>query len=173
MSSKTKSVQTPFQQEQKQTNTYEYTSPYGQEGTKELLDVPLDFGKPLDVDPGVARRSSLAEQGINNRYDSAFMSGIPSWIREINRNKELRDVQSQGAAEAQQAQYANQLGNNEITSQKTRAELERKRLLLPQLVQTGGLSSGSGYGTQVVQQPSFWGQLATGVASGLAGNPKI
>src|SRR5215470_15984058 len=105
-SSKPKPVQAPYQgqqqQQQQQTNTYGYMSPYGQTGVQEYLDTPLDFGKPLNVNPGAGHREALGEQSVNNRYNSDFNSGVPAWIREINRNKEIRDVQGQGAYEAQQ-----------------------------------------------------------------------
>jgi predicted aminopeptidase len=163
----------------------------GSPGVEDFLGLPLNFGDPnayqgkayqdiptdFNVDPGVARRHDLAEQAVTDRYNSAFSSGVPTFIRQANMEKELRAERSNAATEDQQAQYQNQqLKNqalttraqmadqselnkanmaNNIASQTTAADLERRRLLLPQLVQTGGNSSGSGYGTQVVQQPGF------------------
>lgn len=126
---KPKPMQTPFQQ----TNTY---------GTESIADTPeaqalLDV--PIDVDPGVGRRTDLAEQEIENRYQAA--GGVPSFIRDANRAREVRDVRSRGAAEAQAANF-----------QRNALELQRRQLLLPQIVGTGS----SGFGTQIVQpQPGF------------------
>src|SRR5262245_58545748 len=129
--SKPKAIQAPFQQAN--INTYGYMSPYGQPGVQEFLDTPLDFGDESDIDPGVGRRTDLAEQEVNNRYDSSFMSGVPAWMREIYRNKEKREVQGQGAYERQQADFYNKQANDERRRAKTLAELERRRALLPQL----------------------------------------
>src|SRR5262245_9116553 len=154
----------PFAQEQ--TNTY---APYSVAETPEaqaFLNTPLDFGDETNVDPGVGRRTALAEQEANNRYNSAVtFGGVPDFIREMGRAKELRDIRGQGAYEAQQAEYANQQGNNARRTMKTEAELERRRLLLPQILQTGGAASG--YGTQFPQsQPSFLRQVGLGLIGG-------
>jgi hypothetical protein len=168
----------------------------GSPGVENFLGLPLNFGDPnayqgkayediptdFQVDPGVARRHDLAEQDIADRYNSAFNSGVPTFIRQANMEKELRAERANAATEDQEAQYQNQqlknqalttraqmqdqaelnkanIGNN-IAAQTTAADLERRRLLLPQLVQTGGNTSGSGYGTQVVQQPGFLQNLS-------------
>jgi hypothetical protein len=162
--SKVETVKTPFQQQQVQQNTF---APIGIAGTKEaqdFLDVPLDFGSEVDVDPGVGRRTDLAEQDVNDRYNSAFNAGVPEFIREANRAKELRAVRGQGSAEAQAAKYANQQGNNALRAQKTAAELERRRMLLPQIFQTGGSGTSSGYNSQAFQQPSIWQSIIGGAA---------
>src|SRR5262245_15841570 len=150
-------VKAPFQQQQQQTNTYGYFSPYGQQGTQEFLNAPLDFGEPTDVDPGVARRTDLAEQEAENRAESVFGGGAPRFVRQQNLASELRGIRSQGAAEAAQARYMNQQANNAMKERKSLAELARRERLLPQLLQTGGSGTASGYNTQITQpQPGFW-----------------
>jgi hypothetical protein len=112
----------------------------------------------------------------------------------MNRAKEVRDVQGQGAAEAQQAEYGRQqLQNQALTARaqmrdasefnragmldqsardRTLAELQRRRDLLPQLIQTGGSSSGSGYNSQVIQQqPSLWNSIGGAAQVGAAAIP--
>lgn len=169
----------------------------------------------FNIDPGVGRRTDLAEQGAANRWDSALMAGVPAFLREGLKQRELRGVRGQGAAEAQQAEYtrqnaqqqadyqsslararmmdASQLNRarfrdesertraglrdaselerarmaDEATRARTMSELERRRLLLPQILQTGGSStasgSSSGFGTEIVQpQPGFWQRAALG-----------
>ena len=142
-----KPMQTPFQQ----TNTFAPQSIAQTPEAQAYLDVPID------VDPGAGRRTDLAEQEIENRYNSAFMSGVPSWIRERSRASEIRGNRSQGAAEAREAQVA-----------KNRLELGRRERLLPQITQTGS----SGFGTQIVQpEQSFWhkaGLTAIGGATSAA-----
>jgi hypothetical protein len=186
-SKKPEPVKTPFQQQQQTTNTF---APYSISGTQEaqsFLGAPLDYGGSygnlntnVDVDPGVGRRTDLASQSAENRANSAFNFGVPRFIREANAAKEQRDIQSQGAAEAQQAQYAQQMGQRNLEYQKAQlveganrdrqmAEIARRERLLPQILQTGGSGSSSGYGTQVVQpQPGFWQQAALGAIGGLS-----
>lgn len=148
-------MQTPYQQ----TTTYAPQSIADTPEAKALLDVPLDFA----ADPTPGRGTDLAEQEVENRYNSAFSAGVPSFIREAHRAREGREIREAGAANEMAA--AADAKNRKIT-----AELERRRLLLPSLQQTGT----SGYGTQIVQpQPSFLQNLAVGAVSGLAGNPKI
>jgi len=166
--SKPKPMQAPFQQQQNQTNTYGSYSIADTPEAQQYLNAPLDFGKPVNVDPGVGRRTALAEQGINNRYDSGFMSGIPAWLRDINRNKELREAQGQGAYEDQQAQYLNQQANNQLTQQKTLANMARLERLLPQILQTGGSGTASGYNTQILPgQPGFGSSFLRSFGSSL------
>lgn len=240
--SKPKAVQTPFQQAQSNTYSYMSPLNSGSPGVQDFLNVPLNFGDPnaytgegaksytgagsnaytgdayksiptdFNVDPGVGRRTDLAEQSARNNWNSAFMGGVPSFIRQANQDKALRDVRSQGAAEAQQAQYQNQqarnaalttkaqlqdqselnkanllnssdlaraqlldqseqaranMGNQQATQQ-TLADLQRRQLLLPQLVQTGG--NQSGYNTQIMPgQQGIFGQLLQGAGSAVGG----
>lgn len=162
--SKPKAIKSPF--EQMQTNTYEYKSPSETPEAKAFLNEPLDFGKEINVDPGVGRRTDLAVQGIRNRYASAFNMAIPAWIRQANEEKEVRDAEAEGAYERQAAEYANQMGNNQIAAQRTAANLDRRRLLLPQLTQTGG--SSSGFNTQVMPgSPGFFSSLGQGLGGSL------
>lgn len=108
---------------------------------------------PIEVDPGAGRRTDLAEQSMSNRWNSAFSKGIPQLLRMQNQESEARAIRGQGAAEQQQANYAQQM-----------ADLGRKERLLPQMVQTGG----SGYQTQFAPQQQgggFWGSLLSGGAA--------
>lgn len=100
---------------------------------------------PIDVDPGVGRRTDLAEQDLQNQWNSSFMSGVPAFIRQQQRQSGERQIRSQGAAEAQQAEFAK---NQQLAA--------RRERLLPQIVQTGGTQTGSqsGYNTQLVPQQS-------------------
>lgn len=169
-STKPQPVKTPFQQNQQTTNTYGTQSIAGTPEAQQFLNAPLDFGDPTNVDPGVGRRTDLAEQEVGNRYNSAFNAGTPRFIREAQRARELRDVQGQGAAEMQQAEYLNQQGNNQRRQATTTAQLGRLERLLPQIVSMGGTSNSSGYGTQVVQpQPGFWQRAALGAIQGASG----
>lgn len=204
-SSKPKPMQTPFQQQQQQTNTFGTYSIGDTPEAQNFLGVPLDYGQgaysgeaykdiptEFDIDPGVGRRTDLAEQGVSNRYNSAFMSGVPSWIREINRNKELREVQERGAYERQQAEYgrgqlrtaaatqraqmrdAAELQKAGMAGRATEADLARRERLLPQILQTGGSGTASGYGTQIVQpQPGFWQRLALTAVGGASSLPRF
>ncbi len=177
-SSSPKPVKAPFEQQQQQTqqqtNTY---APFSVAGTPEgqaFQNAPLDFGDETDVDPGVGQRTRLAEQEVGNRYNSAFMGGVPAYIRQGNQARELREVGAQGAYEAQQAKYLNQQGNNQRRGMVTQANLGRLQTLLPQYLQTGGASTGSGsssgFNTQVVQpQPGFWQRAALGAIQGASG----
>lgn len=142
---KSKPIKTPFEQRQ----TYAPQSIADTPEAKSFLDVPIN------PDPGVGRRTDLEEQEVENRWNSAFMAGVPEWIRERMRESEMRGVRSRGAAEATQAQDA-----------KNRLELERRRILLPQTFQTGS----SGYGTQITApQPGFAQSFAGGLGAGLGG----
>lgn len=146
---KQKPIQTPFEQK----NTYAPVSIANTPEAKALLDVPID------VDPGVGRRTDLAEQEVDNRYNSAFMMGVPGYLRERMQESEKRAVRSQGAGEAQAAE-----------AEKNRLELERRRLLLPQIVGTGQ----SGYNSQLTQPTqgafsSFLGGLGSGIGGALSG----
>ena len=136
------------------TNTY---------GTVSIADTPEAkalLGVPIDPDPGVGRRTDLAEQELDNRWNSAFASGIPTQVRMNMQENQKRQLRSQGAAEMQNAEYAKNL-----------MEMERRKTLLPQIVQTGGTSTGqsSGYNTQVTQPQGggFWGALGSIGAAGI------
>lgn len=202
--SKPKPIQAPFQQQQ--ANTFSYYSPLNAQspGVSDYLNTQLDFGgigdytgeaykdikTDFNIDPGVGRRTDLAEQAAQNRWNSAFMSGIPQEYRQMLRDSETRQIRSQGAAERQQAEYARQqLQNqaslqraqmrdqselartglaNQAATQRTLAELQRRRDLLPQLVQTGG--SSSGFNTQILPgQQGWFGSALQGAGSVLGG----
>jgi hypothetical protein len=83
----------------------------------------------------------------------------------------MRDIRGQGAAEAQQAEYANQIANNQRRQALTLTELERKRQVLPQIFQTGGSGTSSGYNTQVIQPQGggFLSSFGGGLGAGLGG----
>lgn len=194
-STKPTPMKTPFENSQATTNTY---APFTIANTGEaqnFLDVPLRFGEgykdiktDFEVDPGVGRRTDLAEQRTLNEYDSGLMRGLPVEYRQNLRDSAVRKVREQGAAEAQAAEFARKQG--EYGASVTRAQMEdagdlaktqfelgRRERLLPQILQTGGNSASSGFNTQLVQpQPGFGQQLLGGVVSGLASGltlPKI
>ena len=142
---KPKSVQTPYAGTSSgtQTNTFGYMSQ-----DPENQYVKAYMNAPIDVDPGVGRRYDLAEQEEGNRWDSGIMSGMPAHLREAYKQSSARKLRSEGAAQAQQAEYM-----------KNALQLQRAGSLLPQMVQTGGSQTGSqsGYGTQVMPgQKPFW-----------------
>lgn len=202
---KSKAIKTPFQQQQQQTNTFAPMSISDSPEAKSFLETPLDFGgggyvgdaykdikTDFNLDPGVGRRTDLAEQGAMNRWDSALMAGVPAWLREQAKQKEMRGIRGQGAAEAQQAEYGRQQAEygsslaraqmrdsselaraqmgDEAARARTMAELERRRLLLPQILQTGGSGSSSGYNTQLTQPtPGFLSSFGQGLGSGIGG----
>lgn len=198
---KAKPVQTPFQEQKTQENTYGTVSFADSPEAQSLLSAPLDFGQSaysgdaykdiptqFNLDPGVGRRTDLAEQANQQRWDSSFMGGIPREYRQLLRDSETRQIRSQGAAEAQQAEYGRQGLQAEAATQRaqmrdasertkagfagqaTNADLERRRLLLPQIVQKSGTSSSSGYNTQIMPgQQGILGQLAQGAGSVIGG----
>lgn|SRR5262245_45133338 len=169
-SNKPKPQRAPFEENRTQTNTFGTYSIANTPEAQSFLNTPLDFGSPVNVDPGIQRRTDLRKQGVENRYGSAINFGVPSLIRDMNKARELREIDSQGNAEMQQAEYANQVANNAMTAQRTMADLERKRQLLPQILQFGNTGTSSGYNTQFPQsQPGFWQNLATGAISGATG----
>jgi len=133
--SKAKPTQLPFENK----NTYGFQS---QDPNNQFVKDYMNA--PIEIDPGAGRRTDLAEQGMQNRWNSAFSRGIPQLLRQQNMESERRQIEGQGAAEMQQAKYAQQM-----------ADLERKRSLLPQMVQTGS----SGYQSQQQQGSGFWGSL--------------
>lgn len=178
MSSSPKPVKAPFQQQQQQQqtqqNTYGLVSLSDTPEARALLETPLDFGDDVGIDPGVGRRTDLAEQDLRNRWDSAFNAGIPREYRTMLRDSEIRKVRSQGAAEAQDAEFRRKQLSNQTRTAKTLAELERRRQLMPTLVSTGGsgTSSGtsSGFNTQVTQpQGGFLQSFGQGLGAGLGG----
>src|SRR5262245_52326976 len=143
-SAKPQPVKAPYeqQQQQQQTNTY---------GSYSIADTPearAFLDAPIDIDPGVGRRTDLAEQAAEHRYNANYSPGISPEYRMSLLDAEKRNIRGQGAYEAQQANY-----------QKNALQLGRLERLLPQILQTGGASTGStsGFNTQVVQpQPGFW-----------------
>jgi hypothetical protein len=135
-------VQTPYQGNT--SNTFGTASIADTPEAKALMDVNLD------IDPGVGRRADLAEQGMQNRWNSAFNSNVPTLLRQQNQESDRRQIQAQGGAEAQQAEYAKKM-----------MDLERRKWMLPQVVQTGG--SSSGFNSQAFQPQG------NGILSGIAG----
>ncbi len=174
-SSKPKVVKTPF--EQNQTQTQQQTNTYG---TQSVADTPegqafsnidLDYGSPMDVDPGVGRRTALAEERAGYESENAFNAGIPREYRQMLRDSTIRNIRGQGAYEGQNARFLNQQGNNAMRGQRTNAALARAERLLPQIVGTGSASTGtgsmSGYNSQLyTPQPGFWQRAALGAIQG-------
>lgn len=177
-SSKPTPVKTPFEQNQNQqqttTNTYGTQSVAGTPEGQAFSNIDLDFGQDFNVDPGVARRTALAEERAGDESESAFNAGIPREYRQMLRDNRIQGIRGQGAYEAQQAQFLNRQGNNALAGQRTNAALARGERLLPQIVGLGSTSMGSGsssgFNTQVVQpQPGFWQRAALGAIQGASG----
>lgn len=139
--SKAKPTQLPFENK----NSYGFMS---QDPNNQFVKDYM--AAPIEVDPGAGRRTDLAEQGMQNRWNSAFTGDIPQLLKMRNQESEGRAIRGQGAAEMQQATYAQQM-----------ADLERKRSLLPQMVQTGS----SGYQSQQPQGGGFFSSLLSGGAA--------
>lgn len=150
-SPKPQAVQTPHKNDT--TMTYSPISIANTPEAKAYMD--YDIG----IDPGVGRRGALRSQETAQRWDSAFMAGVPRELRERLKASELRSDQAQTTAEQQQADYVRQMG-----------ELEKRRTMLPAIMQTSG--SSQGFGTQVVQpQANPWLMGGMSIASALV--PKI
>lgn len=114
----------PFESTTK--NTFGFMSPDANDpNVRAYTDV--DIG----VDPGVRRRTALNQQASENRWNSAFMGGIPAHLRMQLQDAERREIGAQGAQEGQEAEY-----------QQNVLELARRERLLPQLIQTGGSTQG-------------------------------
>jgi hypothetical protein len=94
----------------------------------------------------------LQKQESENRWNSAFMSGTPAFLKGQLQGQERREIGAQGAADAQEAEY-----------QQNILELGRREKLLPQMVQTGGTSQG--YQTQA-GGGGLMGLLGQGISSG-------
>lgn len=139
MSSKPSPIQTPF----KSDTTYGYAS---QDASNPY--VQAFQATPTTVDPGAGRRTDLAEQASENRWNSDFTSGLPIHLKMQLQESERRNIAAQGAAEQQSAEY-----------QKNQLELQKNAALMPQLVQTGT----SGYNSQLP------GSTGPGVASSAIG----
>src|SRR5262245_61402591 len=130
-SSKPKPIQAPFQQQQNQQNTYGRFSIADSPEAQEFLGLPVNYGSTegygdaykdysgnaykdikddfkFNIDPGVGRRTDLAEQSFLNQSNSAFNAGMPREYRQLLRDSGLRNIRSQGAAEAQQAEFTRQ-----------------------------------------------------------------
>lgn len=150
-SQKPQAVQTPHKNDT--TMTYSPISIAGTPEAKAYMD--YDIG----IDPGVGRRGALRSQETSQRWDSAFMSGVPPELRERLKASELRSDQAQMTAEEQQAEYVRKM-----------TELEKKRTMLPAIMQTSG--SSQGFGTQVATPgPNPWVMGAASIGSALI--PKI
>lgn len=77
---------------------------------------------------------------------------MPTHIRMRLRDANDRQIRQGANLERQSGEYA-----------KNQLELQKRGMLLPRLMQTGGTSSG--YNTQVYQQPSIWGSVIQGAAT--------
>ena len=107
---------------------------------------------PIEVDPGAAQRTDLAEQSAQHRWGGGFAAGLPEAYRLRNQGAESQQIRAQGARDQQNANYAQSM-----------AEVARKERLLPQLVQTGGNTSG--YNSQQQQPGGFWNSLIQGASN--------
>jgi hypothetical protein len=200
---KPKVYELPQQQQQQTTNTFGTYSIANTPEARSLLNTPLDFGQgsysgdaykdikndfKFSIDPGAGRRTDLAEQANQNRWNSSFFGGMPQEYRQLLRDSDSRQIRSQGVAERQQAEFAQQnaqqqadyqsslaragmrdqaeLNRANMAGQATTADLERRRLLLPQILQTGGSGTSSGYTSQLSQPtPGFLSNLAGGLGA--------
>ncbi len=153
-----RAVRTPYEgtQSQATTNSYGFAS---QDPNNPFVQAYLDA--PIDTDPGVARRADVAEQAMQNRWNSAFASNIPQALRMQQMDTESRNLRAEAAAQQQQAEYLRNALN-----------LSRAERLLPQLVSTGGSTTGSqsGFGTQIgTPQGGFWNSFTGGLGGSLGG----
>lgn len=136
----------PF--ENKTSNTFGFES---QDPNNPFVKAFMD--SPVNPDPGAGRRGQLAEQASENRWNNAFTAGIPQYLRMRLQGAERQDIQDSTAADERQAAYQAQL-----------AELAKRQQLLPQMVQTGGTSSGF----QSQYQPGLFGQLLNSAVGGFS-----
>lgn len=109
----------------------------------------------IGVDPGAKQRTDLAEEASQNQWNSAFMAGVPQQVRMMNMEASQRGIRREGAQAQQQAQY-----------QQRMLDLARKERMLPQLVQTGGTSTG--FQSQASQGGGL-GNLLGGAGGAMAG----
>jgi hypothetical protein len=170
MSSKPSPISTPYagntSQSSQQSGTQTTENKYGFVDMPNTPDAQAFRDSPTEVDPGVGRRGDLRLQANENKWNSAFTSGLPMHLRMMLKGSEDRAIQSENAAEAQQAVYA-----------KNQQELQKRSQLLPRFVQTGstGTQTGSesstgsqsGYGSQLDQRPGFWSSFAGGLGSAI------
>lgn len=144
----------PFENNQtgSTTNTFGFQSfDPNNEFVKRYLDTPTA------IDPGARQRTDLAEQESQNRWNSAFMGGVPEQVRMMNMERSGRDIRRQGADEQQAAKYRQGM-----------LELQKNERMLPQLVQTGGTTTGKSTGfNSVFSQPGFFGRLGNSFADSL------
>ena len=148
---KPQAVKTPY--EGNTTMTYSPVSISQTPEAKALMEMDLD------IDPGVGRRGALRAQETAQRWDSAFMDGVPQEVRERNKQSQLREDSSQTMAEQQQAEYARKM-----------MDMERRKWMLPAVMQTSG--STTGFGSEVATAgPSPWASAVGMVGSALI--PKI
>ena len=139
------------------TNTYGFMS---QDANNPFVKAYMDA--PINVDPGAAQRTDLAEQSAQHRWGGGFGGGVPELLRMRNQGAEQQQIAAQGAHDQQSANYAQSM-----------ADLQRKQNLLPQLVQTGGTQQGqsktTGYTSQFGPQNGFLSSLAGGAGAALGG----
>lgn len=112
------------------------------------------LAQQFETDPGVERRTQLAQQASRNRWNSAFLGDVPDFVRMKNMQAEQRGIAQEGAADMRAAQF-----------QKQGLEFARNSAFMPQLVQRGGKSSGF----QSQYSPGLFGQVLSSFAGGLGG----
>lgn len=139
--SKPKTMQLPFENK----NSYGFMS---QDPNNPFVKAYMDA--PIEVDPGAAQRTDLAEQSAQHRWGGGFAAGLPEAYRLRNQGAESQQIRAQGARDQQTATYAQQM-----------ADLQRKQSLLPQMVQTGS----TGYNSQQQQGGGFLNSLIGGGAT--------
>ena len=135
----------PF--ENKTANTFGYQS---QDPNNEYVQ---DFRNiDLDPDPGAEQRGNLREEELTNSWNSAFMGGVPDFIRKTRMDAAVRGARQDTSNDRRSANYQANL-----------ARVARAGQLLPQLTQTGGTSSGF----QSQYQPGFWDQFKSSFGGAL------
>lgn len=135
----------PFEKNEQQstTNTFGWQSM-----PQDNPFVQAFMNTPTMIDPGARQRTDLEEQDNENRWNSAFMSGVPEQVRMMNRDASQRGIRQQGVNAQQQARY-----------QQGALDLQKYGQLLPQLTQTGGTSTGKTSGYESQMGKSIWGDI--------------
>lgn len=151
MGSKTKAVQTPFQNTT--TNTFTEWTPSNTPDIQAARESPA---VPETLAPALQAQFDRAQQRSADRWGSAYNQNIPAVTRNAMLGRENRDYQAdygaalgQSAYDANNANFARKMGIAEMT--------------MGRPLQTGGTSSG--YNTQVMQTPSIWGSIIGGAAN--------
>ena len=148
MGSKTKQVQTPYQN----TNTY---TDYSRKGPDvDAYRALLEKSFTGEVEPLIQAQFDRARQRRENRLGSSYNQNIPQVARvAMQQQGDREDAADYGTLLAQTA-YSDRM-----------AKLGGYGNLAGMTASTPLQSGSSGYGTQVVQQQSPWGSIIGGALS--------